>query len=111
MIRRGRQCSQISEGLILRLNAAIADTDAEGHGELLDLGEAGRGHHLHHLVAADEGIYRFWEIFVRAGFVAGDEGRRAREDFSEIEVVEGAQNPVRGEREFENDQSAAWAKD
>ena len=91
--------------------AAIADADAEGHGELLDFREAGGGHHADHLLAADEGVYGFGEIFVSTGFVAADEGGGAGEDFAEVEIVHGQQEGIGGEGEFENDEASAGAED
>ena len=65
----------------------------------------------HHLLAADEGVHRFGEVFVGAGFVAADEGGGAREDFAEVEVVQAAQDRVGRQGEFEDDQPAAGAED
>src|SRR5688572_2187339 len=76
-----------------------------------DLGEAGLFHHVLHGVAGDEGVYGLGEVFVCAGFVAGNESGGAGEDFGEVEVVEGAEKAVGGEGELEDDETASWFED
>src|SRR5688572_24906305 len=94
-----------------RLHTPVADADAEGHRELLDLPEPRRPHHSHHLLAADERIDRLGKVLVGPGLVAADEGSGAGEDLAEVEVVEAAEDGVGGEGELEDDHPAAGAED
>ncbi len=98
------------ESLII-LYSAVADADAEGEGMGFDIGETGGFHHVLHGLAGDEGVDGLGEVFVGAGFVAGDEGGGAGEDFGEVEVVERAEEAVGGEGELEDDEAAAGFED
>src|SRR4051812_8993210 len=90
-------------------DSPVAHAHTKRHRELLDLHEPRSAEHLDHLLAADERVDGFGEVFVRAGLVAADEGRGAGEDFAEVEVVQAAKDRVGGEREFENDDASAGA--
>src|SRR5438552_7516301 len=109
-LQAARHYNRFSTGR-LWLAAAVADADAEGEGEGLDVGEAGVAHHLLHRFAGDEGVDGLREVFVGPGFVTGNPGGGAGEDFGEVEVVEGVEDAIGGEREFENDQAAAGFED
>ena len=109
-LQAARHYNRFSTGR-LWLAAAVADADAEGEGEGLDVAKAGVAHHLLHGVAGDEGVDGLGEVFVGPGFVTGNPGGSAGEDFREVEVVEGAENSVRRQREFEDDQAAAGFED
>ncbi len=63
------------------------------------------------LRAGDEGVDGLGEVFVGAGFVAGDEGGGDGHDFFEVEIVEGEEEGVGGEGELEDDEAAAGFED